>query len=137
MWSKDTLAFLLVGLGMIVAALVVALRTAQWIMRTQIASGTVVRTELSVDDEGGKAWYPVVEYATVAGAKVQFRSSVGSGSTAWKPGDAVQVRYDPADPQNAAIDRWFYLFLVPLVLVFIGVIFAGIAICLHYRGVQR
>jgi hypothetical protein len=137
MWSKDTLGFLLVGIGLIIAAIVVSIRTVRWISQTKIATGRVIRTEMTVDDEGSKSWHPVIEFTTDAGERSEFRSFVGGGAGTWKAGDPVEIRYDPANPQKAAINRVMYLFLVPIVLAFLGVIFAGIASYLHFSGAQQ
>jgi hypothetical protein len=137
MWSKETLGFMLTGVGLIIAAVVISIRTAVWMSRTKIAAGSIVGTEMSIDDEGNKTWQPVISFVTDTGARCQFKSFIGGKEKDWKTGDAVQIRYDPANPRSAAIDRLFYLFLVPLVLSFIGVIFAGIAIYLHVSGAQK
>jgi len=73
------------------------------------ASGKVVRMESvrSSDSDGGTSYsyYPVVSFVTPDAERTEFRDSVGSNPPAYQRGDKIDVLYDPADPQQAIIDR--------------------------------
>jgi hypothetical protein len=65
---------------------------------------------------------PVVEFTTVTGEKIRFTSEFGSRPAGHKIGQSVNVRYDTADPQKAEIDSTMNRWLIPLILVFMGLI---------------
>ena len=65
---------------------------------------------------------PVVEFTAFSGEKIKFTSEFGSRPAGYKVGQSVNVRYDPVDTQNAEIESTMNLWLVPLILVFMGVI---------------
>jgi len=71
---------------------------------------------------------PVVEFTASSGEKIRFTSDFGSRPAGHKVGQSVKVRYDPLDPHQAEIDSVMNLWLVPLILVFMG----GIAGCLAF-----
>lgn len=55
---------------------------------------------------------------------MQFQSDVSSSPPAWRVGEAVKVLFDPNDPSQAVIDSFMARWLVPLLLGFIGGVFA-------------
>jgi hypothetical protein len=69
---------------------------------------------------------PIVEFPVPPGRKIRFTSEFGSRPAGHKIGQSVNVRYDPADPQQAEIESAMNLWLAPVILVFMG----GIAGCL-------
>jgi hypothetical protein len=80
---------------------------------------------------------PEVEFTTAGGSKVQFRSAVRSSS--FYRGEQLAVAYDPAHPEEAAVDgfagRWFLtglfgilfgaFFVAGLVLTVLGRLLSG------------
>ena len=85
------------------------------------AVGTVVELASQVTDNG-HIICPVVEFAAPSGEKIRFTSDFGSLPARHQVGQSVNLRYDPTDPQKAEIDSAMSLWLVPLILVFMGVI---------------
>ena len=71
---------------------------------------------------------PVVEFTALSGEKIKFTSEFGSRPAGHKIGQSVNVRYDPVDMQKAEIDSKMNLWLVPLILVFIGVVACCLAV---------
>lgn len=65
---------------------------------------------------------PVVEFTAFSGEKIKFTSEFGSRPAGYTVGQSVNVRYDPVDTQNAEIESTMNLWLIPLILVFMGVI---------------
>ena len=65
---------------------------------------------------------PVVEFTIPSGEKIRFTSEFGSRPASHTIGQSIAVRYDPADPQKAEVESAMSLWLVPLIMVFMGVI---------------
>ena len=91
-------------------------------MQSRVATtGTVV--ELTQQNTTrGYILCPVVEFTTPSGEKIRFTSEFGSRPASHAIGQSVAVRYDPADPQKAEVESAMSLWLVPLIMVFMGVI---------------
>ena len=71
---------------------------------------------------------PVVEFPVPSGEKVRFTSDFGSLPARHKIGQSVNIRYDPVDPQKAELESAMNLWLIPLILVFMGVIACCLAV---------
>lgn len=93
-------------------------------MESRVAAvGTVIELTTRVTASGRSTMIcPVVEFTVPSGGKIRFTSEFGSRPAGHKVGQNVNVRYDPADPQKAEIESTMTLWLVPLILVFMGVI---------------
>ena len=65
---------------------------------------------------------PVVEFTALSGEKIRFTSDFGTLPASHQVGQSVNVRYEAADPQKAEIDSATNLWLVPLILVFMGIV---------------
>lgn len=64
--------------------------------------------------DGKRTYYsPVIEFKDAGGLDRKFYSSVGSYPPSHHVGESVALIYDPADPNNAAIDSFFYKWLLP------------------------
>lgn len=63
---------------------------------------------------------PMVEFSTPTGEPVRFTGRVCSKPPAYAVGDAVTVRYDPAEPGKAGLDGFRENWFASLVLGFIG-----------------
>lgn len=86
-----------------------------------IAAGTVVELNTQVSQRGS-IFCPVVEFTASSGEKIKFTSEFGSRPAGYKVGQSVKVRYDSVDPQKAEIESAMTLWLIPIILVFMGVI---------------
>jgi hypothetical protein len=92
-----------------------------------VATGTVV--ELTTQATARSSIIcPVVEFTASSGEKIRFTSEFGSRPAGHKIGQSVNVRYDAADPQKAEIESAMNLWLIPLILVFMGAIACCLAI---------
>jgi Protein of unknown function (DUF3592) len=92
------------------------------------APGTVQFSELKKNTHGS-SYYPVVEFATREGIRVQFRDGMGSNPPAYREGDPVTVLYFRNQPaQTATIDRGLLNWLVPAILCAMGSLLAGVAL---------
>lgn len=85
------------------------------------AQGTVVEL---VRRDGKRTYYsPVIDFKDAGGADRKFYSSVGSYPPSHHVGDSVALIYDPANPNKAAIDGFFYKWLLPAATGAIGAIY--------------
>lgn len=129
MWNRETVGGMIVGVGLMIAAAISAGFRLRWIRQTRVTAGQVVGVEKREDSEGGDWYVPTIEFTTDSGAKQVFTSSTGSGKGDWKTGQQVSIRYDPADPSKAAINRFIHLFLLSIVLGMLGLIFTICVAC--------
>ncbi len=123
--------FIAIGVGMTVAGIATTFYTLNWMKQTVITQGTVLRLVCTPakDSDDSDSYAPEVQFTTPDGISHSFVSSVGTGNrSSFRPGDQVEIRYDPAKPQSAAINRWIYLFLLPIILATLGLIFTVIGL---------
>ena len=118
---------MLVGLGLILAGVTTrrAQRAAErgWLE----APGEIVT--LVPGDINPGMYHPVAQYERADGSSGQVRDSPATQPPRFRVGDRVQVRYDPADPEQARIGAGGASIL-PSVLLGIGalVVVAALAI---------
>ena len=92
------------------------------------AQGVVLFLELKKTAHGS-SYYPVVEFPTRQGIKVQFRDGMGADPPAYREGDGVTVLYFRDRPEETAtIDRGLLNWLAPGILCVMGSILAGVAL---------
>ena len=91
------------------------------------ATGTVVELTTQVTQRSS-IFCPVVEFTVPSGEKIRFTSAFGSRPAGHKIGQSVNVLYDATDPQKAEIESTMNRWLVPLILVFMGVIACCLAV---------
>ncbi|MGW5868593.1 DUF3592 domain-containing protein [Streptomyces sp. NPDC055239] len=99
------------------------------------APGTVVSLEWRNDIHGtsrkqrandGPTAYPVVEFTPADGTPRTFRGSAGSNPPSYDRGEQVEVLYLADSPEDARINGFASLWLLPVVLGGIGFVMAGI-----------
>jgi hypothetical protein len=118
--------FLLIGLGLLGAAVLLVVDTRNDIARADKADGTVIDLLGERDSDGDTIYYPRVRYVTRSGNPVEFTGSVGSSPPAFDVGEPVSVLYDPAEPEKARIDSFVQLWFPALILGVLGLVCAGI-----------
>ena len=120
--------FLLVGIGLLVAAGIFAERTSRFVGQAITTSGEVVelvRSRSSNSSSGTRnyTFKPRVRFTAPDGKVVEFLSNVGSNPPGFTIGEQVRVLYDRDDPTDALIDDFVSLWLIPLILSGIGLVF--------------
>jgi hypothetical protein len=121
------LAFLALGVGLLIVGAVVLVRTVRFVADAEHATGTVIDMSRERDSEGGVTFYPVVRFTTAAGERIEFVSTSGSNPPSETPGDRVEVLYNPDDPSAAKLSGLFHVWLLPIILLVMGAVFAGSA----------
>ena len=122
--------FLLSGLGMMIGAFFLYQNTQEFIKDSVLAQGKVIELirHISEDSEGyiSYTYRPQVEFLTPEGEINQFESNMGSNPPAYRVNEAVEVVYLTNAPEQAKINSFTSLWLLPLILAGIG--FLNIAI---------
>lgn len=99
------------------------------------ARGTVVALEWRNDNHGTSrrragndepTAYPVVEFTSADGTRRTFHSSTGSNPPSYERGERVEVLYHAASPEDARINGFLSLWLLPLIFGGLGLLIAGI-----------
>lgn len=118
----------LVGLGVISLGGYLG-RTAYMLKATgDSAPGTVQFSELKKTTHGS-SYYPVVEFSTREGTRVQFRDGMGNNPPAYREGDPVTVLYFRNQPgETATIDHGLLNWLAPGILCLMGSLLVGVAL---------
>jgi hypothetical protein len=96
----------------------------------QRASGKYIRTKT---EEGYQLlpkylYRPVVRFTTRAGETVEFLANVATRPSDFQVGQQVALRYDPANPQQAVINRFIYVWFGVLMCAGFGVFFVAMGV---------
>lgn len=132
------IAFGVIAFGalFLVVGLILAGVSVSFLANAERAQGTVVALEWRNDDHDGASRkrrvndgpvaYPVVEFTSAGGTQREFQGSTGSSPPSYEVGERVEVLYRPDSPEDARINGFASLWLLPLVFGGIGLLFAGI-----------
>lgn len=135
MLRRMWLGFLGPGVLMLVAAGVVLWIDLDFRASAVEADGRVVRMlrDASPSSSGGPAatFAPVFAFTLPDGRKVEVVSRNYSYPPCCRTGQAVRVRYDPAQPEQAEIVGNFTNWIVFGVLALVGTIFTGVGLALR------
>ena len=127
------LLFLGIALLMLTAATVSGVYVAGIAAREVRTSGAVTALTVRTDVDGDDLYYPLVTFTLPDGARHTVQLPWGSRPPAYKVDQAVDVIYDPAQPDHARIASWFNLpdlWILPAITGGLGVAFvlaAGLA----------
>jgi hypothetical protein len=104
--------FILIGLGLLAAAIPVTLSTRAFVRKAERVPGVVVSLFA-----GGS--HPNIEFTTKSGKKITFNK--GGMFSSYKTGEKVQVLYDPSDPSTTArIDEFGAIWEATIFLLILG-----------------
>lgn len=115
------MSFLVIGAGLLVAAVVTGLALRGFIAQAVSAPGEVIRL-----NAGGS--HPEIEFTAASGEKISYPQ--GGLIFGYRPGQKVRVLYGPENPRGTArVDAFGALWFAPLMLLGLGValVIAGIA----------
>ncbi len=114
--------FLFVGVVTLGVAGYAAIRTGSWLSNSVETTGKVTDHE-SRRSRKGRTIAERVTFADPEGVEHEFVSSISSSSP-FPIGSSVPVRFDPANPNVAAINTPFRNWFIPGLLGTMGLIFA-------------
>ncbi len=130
------LLFIFIGIAVLIAGVVAAVKQSRQSAGRVKAKGTVVglvRRVLNAGSSGVDC--PVVEFATPAGQRVRFRSDFGTMPASHRVGQVVDVRYDPTDANQAEVDSAASRWLVPGCMSAMGLGFLVLGLGLFVMGI--
>lgn len=117
-------AIIPIGLLLLLGAGYYVWSTKAWLARAVEVQGSVIEMlRVRDSDNTGYLFAPVVRFKTVDGATVEFESSLRSNPPVYHTGQTVAVVYDPDEPRSASIRGFLTLWLMPMIMSFIGCIF--------------
>ncbi|WP_367325683.1 DUF3592 domain-containing protein [Streptomyces sp. HUAS ZL42] len=118
-----------------VVGLILAGVSISFLVGAERTPGTVVALEWRNDHSGVSrkkrmddkpVAYPVVEFTSADGMRRTFRDSTGSNPPAYEEGERVEVLYRADSPEDARINGFASLWLLPLIFGGIGLGIAGV-----------
>lgn len=95
----------------------------RWVASSAVAEGTVVGLKSQSGRKGRTSHREIVRFTAANGLEFEFTEPVGT-SHPYGKGERVPVRYQPAHPGDASIDSTLRIYLVPGLLLSVGVGFA-------------
>jgi hypothetical protein len=101
--------------------------TVQFLTRSIVTTGTIVRMNSKTDAKGRTSWTPVFAYRAADGHLWTLTSHMASMPPEYIVGESIRVRYEPAHPGDGRIDSALHLWMAPAVLFFL----AGITFAMH------
>ncbi|SCK60230.1 Protein of unknown function (DUF3592) [Streptomyces sp. SceaMP-e96] len=118
--SRRWIALGMIALGalFLVLGLVLAGATASFLSDAKRTRGSVMALEWREDDHGEDhtpVAYPVVEFTSADGKPRRFQSSTGSNPPSYEKGERVEVLYRADSPEDARINGFASLWLLPLI----------------------
>ncbi len=145
--NKFTLYVFLAGTGLIVISILIGMHVNNFRKNAISVQGTVIAlaatksTPTTSQDRTRSDRYtysPVVRFITQRGKAIEFSSDTGTKKAAYKKGDTVEVLYLPSSPEKAKINDFLSLWMMPVVIGGIGLIFfalgSGIIIISKLKG---
>jgi len=122
------LIFLLIGMGLLIAATLYGARTRTFLSRAAEAIGEVVALEEEPSTEAGEphTYRPVVSFPIGPTQRVRFKSMAHSNPPEYKVGASVRVLYDSDRPHEARIRSFTGLWLPLAILGGLGLIFTAL-----------
>ena len=115
-------SFIVLSLLFMVAAVVWWICDWRFVNSASRAEGVVVKLVESRDSDSGATYRPVFAFRDSNQVTHEIQSSVGSSPPAFRVGDEVEVLYSKDDPDNAAIDRFMFLWFFPVTFGIIGAV---------------
>ena len=111
-----------VGCGFLATALRIYLARRRFLATAQAASGTVVEVRIRGVGRNAES-IPTLEFPLPGGRVQRTGSWMGSGFQGFAVGQAVPVRYDPADPGKAEVDTFAVMWGLALLRTGYGALF--------------
>jgi len=131
--------FALIGLGLLIASIFLFLNTRNFINASAKATGTVIAHASSRSSDGDLTYSPVVSFKTPDGRTIEFQSQTGSSRPSPAVGQTVEILYNPQHPQEAEINSFSSLWILPIILSGLGAGFfiIGTTVFMVFRGTGK
>lgn len=137
-WGLIALMLALVGAPFFLIGLSETLSVHQQLSSWILTRGIVVENSYQsseIDGQTSGAYLPVVEYVPPSGSSpVRFIDSAGTLPPEYEIGAQVEVMANPTDAHDARINSWTRLWLIPTILMAVGVL--PISVFLVFMGLK-
>jgi hypothetical protein len=121
--------FGIIGLGLLIGDCFFYSSTQKFISKAKSAQGTVTdliykrSSSSSSSSSNSGSYFPVIQFQDEKGEQVVFQSSTGSNPPSYSVGQAVEILFDPANPQDARVNSFFSKWGGVFVMTLLGVVF--------------
>lgn len=113
-----------------------ALYTFNFIRHASRTDGTVVALTEHIEDDKSVTYTPTFTFTTGSSRSITKKSHIGT-NPGFSLGERVPILYDPKNPQDAKIATTAQLWLVPIILGIICVLFMPVGLFLLRRSQLR
>jgi hypothetical protein len=122
-----TFSFIFLGIGLLLLAIALSVFLyGSWFrIQAEKVDGTVVEVELRHYADGN-AYCPVIRYSVSGGRSYTHASDICSWPASYEEGQQVRLYVDRAEPQRVQLNDFFSIWFLPLLLGFLGAVFAGV-----------
>ncbi len=121
------LVFGLVGVGLLTGAFFALKSEMSFRADSVTAEGTVVDLAPTTDSDGKVLHKPVVDFIDRNDQRHRITGTTASSPPSYRIGEAVTVRYRPAEPTDAHLDSFMDSWLLVVILGGIGLVFTAFA----------
>jgi hypothetical protein len=103
-------------------ALFFFVREQSFLSSAETASGKVTGLMASSSSSNGGGLCPVIQFSTSDGQQVEYYGNICTSPPFWRPGDVVEVVYDPQNLDKVQIKNILSQYLIVLILTIFGVV---------------
>jgi hypothetical protein len=130
--NKIFVVILVVGVAATLAGFYLIFDTVGLLNRSLKATATV--TELKYNSDG--LAYPVLQFSNYQGSIVTTRLNEAQKPPAYAVGDRVEIIYDSNSSSNVRVNSVFGIWLAPMLLTILGVVFLSTGFMHYWSGRQ-
>ena len=94
-----------------------------------VSKGKVVGFDVKTKKEKNKTskmYYPIVSFQDDEGQSIEFKSNTGSNPKSYNVGEMVEVIYKKGNSENASVNGFTSMWLLPIILGVFGLIIFAI-----------
>lgn len=135
-----TIVFSLIGGGLLVGTFLLLHSSLTLVSEGQSVRGTIVSVErrVSHDSDGTSVtYYPVFTFTDANGISHTVASGTGSNPAGYETGEDVTVLYLTDAPSKARIKSFLELWLAPLIVGLLGLLFGGIGFGMAFWHIRK
>jgi hypothetical protein len=116
-----------VGPGLLLLAAVTGVERALFLHSAATAEGAIIALrETTTAGRTRKSSFPIFQFKAANGKSITVTSNIAESS--WRLGGPVRVLYQPDRPENAHIDSFAQLWMLPVVVGVVGAAFSTIPV---------
>ena len=118
-----------VGPGLLLIAAVTGVERALFLHSAVTAEGALIALrETTSAGRTSKSSFPIFQFKAANGTSYTVTSNIAERATSWRLGGPVRVLYQPDRPENAHIDSFAQLWMLPVVVGVVGAAFSTIPV---------